>query len=115
MNKLFIFLLMIFSAGLSAQDWTTDYEKSEFKKTPGYDETIDFCNRLCAASPIASMTNLGQSPQGRAIPMMIIDRDGLTSPEAIRAKGRVITLIQACIHPGNPMEKMLCWFCSAIC
>jgi hypothetical protein len=105
MNKLFIFLLMIFSAGLSAQDWTTYYEKSEFKKTPGYDETIDFCNRLCAASPIASMTNLGQSPQGRAIPMMIIDRDGLTSPEAIRAKGRVIMLIQACIHPGEPDGK----------
>lgn len=105
MNRLLILILVTISFSLSAQDWRTYYEQSDFKKTPGYEETIEFCNRLAASSPIANMSGIGSSPQGRAIPMMIIDRDGLTTPEAIRAKGRVIVLIQACIHAGEPDGK----------
>ncbi|KAF0204757.1 MAG: hypothetical protein FD170_182 [Bacteroidetes bacterium] len=105
MNRFLILILVTISFSLSAQDWRTYYEQSDFKKTPGYEETIEFCNRLAASSPIANMSGIGSSPQGRAIPMMIIDRDGLTTPEAIRAKGRVIVLIQACIHAGEPDGK----------
>ncbi|HPG32579.1 MAG: M14 family metallopeptidase [Lentimicrobiaceae bacterium] len=103
-NTLTIFLLL-FNLILNAQNWDTDYEKSDFKKTPTYAETIDYCQRLADASPLASMVNLGLSPQGNAIPMMIIDRDGLKTPEAIRAKGRIVVLVQACIHPGEPEGK----------
>ena len=105
MNRLLLLILLPLSFGLKAQNWTTWYEQSDFKQTPRYSETIDYCNRLAAASPMATMTNLGNSPQGREIPMMVIDRDGLTSPEAIRAKGRVIVLIEAGIHPGEPDGK----------
>ncbi len=105
MNKLFLFILFGLSLSLDAQNWQTFYEQSEYKKTPSYAETIDFCNRLASTSPLATMINLGNSPQDREIPMMVIDRDGLTSPEAIRAKGRVIVLIEAGIHPGEPDGK----------
>ncbi len=105
MNRLLLLILLTLSIGLKAQNWTTWYEQSDFKQTPRYAETMDYCKRLATASPMATMINLGISPQGREIPMMIIDRDGLTSPEAIRAKGRIITLIQAGIHPGEPDGK----------
>lgn len=105
MNRFLLPILLALSCSLNAQDWTTHYEQSGFKQTPRYAETIDYCQRLTAASPMAGMINLGNSPQGREIPMMIIDRDGLTSPEAIRAKGRIITLIEAGIHPGEPDGK----------
>ncbi|HOP14943.1 MAG TPA: M14 family metallopeptidase, partial [Lentimicrobium sp.] len=101
---LIISLLQIF-INIQAQDWKTHYEQSDFKKTPSYTETLDYCNRLDAASPMATTIILGKSPQGREIPMMIIDRDGLKDPLAIRSKGRIITLIQACIHPGEPDGK----------
>ncbi len=101
---LIIFLLQLF-INIHAQDWKTHYEQSDFKKTPSYTETIDYLNRLDAASPMATTIILGISPQGREIPMMIIDRDGLRDPLAIRSKGRIITLIQACIHPGEPDGK----------
>lgn len=101
----FLIIIFLSFSGLKSQEWSTFYEISGHRKTPSYAETIDFCNRLSEFSPLASMINLGNSPQGREIPMMIIDRDGLTTPEAIRAKGRVIVLIQACIHPGEPDGK----------
>ncbi|MBK6967383.1 MAG: M14 family metallopeptidase [Bacteroidales bacterium] len=105
MKTLLISLILSISTFLQAQDWKTYYELSDFKKTPGYDETIAYCYRLSEASPIASMKTIGISPQGREIPMMIIDRDGFTDPQQIRAKGRIIALVQACIHPGEPDGK----------
>lgn len=96
-------ILMLTSA--KAQDYKTFYEKSEFKKTPSYAETMDYCRLLASTSPKIHLSSLGKSPQGRDINMLIIDRDGLQTPEAIRAAGRVITLIQACIHPGESEGK----------
>ncbi|NTW23318.1 MAG: M14 family metallopeptidase [Lentimicrobium sp.] len=105
MKKLTIVFFILITTLLNAQEWKTDYELSGFLKTPKYDETLAFCYRLSEASPIATIQNLGISPQGREIPMMIIDRDGLSDPAAIRAKGRIVVLIQACIHPGEPDGK----------
>ncbi|PKO97936.1 MAG: hypothetical protein CVU14_08750, partial [Bacteroidetes bacterium HGW-Bacteroidetes-9] len=94
MRTFILSFILLISNLLQAQDWKTYYESSGNLKTPGYDETIAFCNKLCSASPIASIQNIGISPQGREIPMMVIDRDGLNNPEAIRAKGRIIALVQ---------------------
>lgn len=105
MKKFLTTIFLAFSLILNAQDWKTDYEKSEYKLTPRYNQTMDFCQRLDNSSAIASMQNLGLSPHGKEISMMIIDREGLKTPEAIRAKGRIIVLIQACIHPGEPDGK----------
>lgn len=105
MRTLILFFFLIFTCSMQAQDWKTYFESSEGLKTPDYDETIAYCYKLSEASPITSIKNIGLSPQGREIPMMIIDRDGLTDPQSIRAKGRIIALIQACIHPGEPDGK----------
>ncbi len=106
MKKLLLIILLLhFFTNMKAQDWATHYEQSDFKKTPSYAETLDYCKRLDAASPMAALISIGTSPQGKEIPMMIVDRDGLKDPVSIREKGRVITLIQACIHPGEPDGK----------
>lgn len=99
------FLLLLISSTVFSQDWKTYYEASDHRKTPGYEASVEFLNRLDLASSIATVRSIGTSPQGRDIPMMIIDRDGLTDQKAIRAKGRLIVLIQACIHPGEPDGK----------
>lgn len=100
-----ILIILNFSLFSHGQNWSTYYENSGFKKTPPYLETMEYMNRLVGASPMVSAVSLGKSPQGRDISMMIIDRDGLKDPQAIRAKGRVIVLIQSCIHPGEPEGK----------
>jgi hypothetical protein len=96
-----------FSVLLSAQDtdFLTLYEKSNFLKTPRYSETIDFCKKLDAASPILYYTSFGKSPQGRDLPLLIADRNGNFTPETVRKSGNAVLLIEACIHPGESDGK----------
>lgn len=105
-ERLILILLLGCPFLLTGQNpWETFYEKSGCNKTPGYVETIDFCQRLADFSPIITMSNFGTSAQGRNLPFLIADKDGLSDPQMIRESGRIIVLIQACIHPGESEGK----------
>ena len=86
---------------LLAEDWETYYEKSNCKKTPSYDETIDYCRRLAKASEWVKYASFGKSPQGRDLPLLIVDKDGNFTPQKVRSSGKIVVLIQAGIHPGE--------------
>ena len=103
MNRLISILLLLFAAsGLRAQDpLQTFYESSGGTRTPRYDSTMAWCQRLDKASPMISLLSFGKSPQGRDLPLLVFDRQGLTDPAAIHASGRTLLLIQACIHAGE--------------
>lgn len=103
MRSTFLALLLFSSLMVVAQssNWQTYYEKSGFKATPRYMETIDFCNRLASFSHMVHVTSFGKSAQGRALPLVILDKEGLQSPASIHNSGRAIVLIQACIHSGE--------------
>lgn len=107
--KLTLFLCFFISISFritgQATDWTTWYERSGKTETPRYDATIEYCKRLDAASPLIHYTTFGHSEQGRELPLMILDRDGLTDPDSIRRAGRTLLLVQACIHPGESEGK----------
>jgi hypothetical protein len=96
-----LFLLFFFRSFSQETDWLTYYEKSGYNETPRYAETMEFCKRLDAASGLVTVTSFGKSPQGRPLPLVIIDKQGFTSPEQIRNSGRIILLVQACIHAGE--------------
>lgn len=109
MKKFLFIILFLAGTGFSAhsQDskFLTWFEQSGGKETPRYAQTIDYCKLLDKASDKITYTTFGKSPQGRDLPLLIADRDGLISPEAIRSKGRVVLLVQACIHAGEPDGK----------
>ncbi len=110
MKKTSLFLLFsvlfysIFSQSLT-NDLTTWFEKSQYSETPDYSTSIEYCKALAANSKFVRYAEMGKSPQGRAIPILIVDKNGLTSPSLIRAKGRAVVLIQACVHAGEPDGK----------
>ena len=85
--------------------FVTDCELSDFVKTPRYAETVAYAQRLAEASPMVHYTTFGVSPEGRELPLLIVDKEGLASPEEIRARGRMILLVEACIHSGEPDGK----------
>ena len=87
------------------EKFLTHYEKHNFNRTPRFDETVAFCKLLSDNSRMINFITIGKTPQGREIPLLILDRDGLTNPEAIRAKGRAIVLAEAAIHAGEPDGK----------
>jgi murein tripeptide amidase MpaA len=84
-------------------EWQTLYEQSNFLETPNYEQTIEFCQRLADHSPLVHFTTFGVSPQGRDLPLLIIDKDQRFEPQD---KGdKLILLIEAGIHPGEPDGK----------
>lgn len=87
------------------EDFITDCEKSGFVKTPRFEEMMAWFRKLEDFSPMVNVGSFGTSPQGRNLSMVIVDKDGLQDPEKIRAKGRVIILIESCIHAGEPDGK----------
>ncbi|MCK4406131.1 MAG: hypothetical protein KAV44_00505 [Bacteroidales bacterium] len=95
-------LLCIFSIGFSQDsDWQTYYEKSGFKETPRYDQTVEYCKKLASASPWIKYVSFGVSPQGRDLPLLIVDRNGNFTPLKVHRSGNAVLLIEAGIHPGE--------------
>lgn len=81
-------------------DWETYAEKTNYKETPRYAETIEFCKRLAKASPLIRYETFGKSGEGRDLPLIVAAHDTFT-PEAARAAGKAVVLIQAGIHAGE--------------
>lgn len=82
-------------------NWQTYYEKTGFRATPRYQETIEFCRQLDHASPWIQYTSFGKSSQGRDLPLLIVDKNKNFSTEKVQKSGNVIMLIQAGIHAGE--------------
>jgi len=104
MKRLLLQLLLVplpFINVAQESQMMTYYEKSGFKATPSYDETVAYCKLLDEASPAILYTTFGKSPQGRDLPLLIIDAEGNFSPETAREKGKLVVLIEAGIHPGE--------------
>lgn len=80
--------------------WELDREA-----TPRYDETVAWCRALAASSPQVDFQSFGASPQGRQLPLVVWDRDGLADPQACRDAGRLVVLIQGCLHAGETCGK----------
>ncbi len=104
MKHLILLLSVLLSShSLVAQNTglSTFYENSGKLETPRYQATIDYCRQLDASSEMITYTSFGKSARGLDLPLLILDREGLSDPALIHAAGRTILLIQACIHAGE--------------
>jgi len=105
----FILTILLLGACVGARTQTIDlrtfYEKSGGKRTPRYQETVEYCRLLDSASKQVKYLQFGRSPQGRELPLLIVDKMGFTRPEDVKASGRLVLMVQACIHPGESDGK----------
>jgi hypothetical protein len=103
-----LFLLLCscgFNTLYAQPHWQTHYEASGGTETPRYAETYQYAKMLADSSSLITMVEYGKSPQGRSHFALVLDREGLANASMIRGKGRLVFLIQACIHPGEPEGK----------
>jgi len=83
----------------------THAEKTNYRQTPNYADTIAFAKELADASPAIEYRGFGHSGQGRELPLLIASEAQTFTPEAARPAGKAVVLIQACIHSGEPDGK----------
>ena len=89
----------------TAPEWQTHAEKTDYRETPTYDDTIKYSKRLAEASPLIEYTPFGLSGEGRELPLLILTEGGAFTPEQARKAGKAVVLVQACIHSGEPDGK----------
>jgi len=108
-SAVFILVVALHSGTLPAladsrSELVTYYEQSGFRETPRYDETVRYCKSLANASPWLQFSFFGESPQGRGLPLLTVDKDRRFKPAAAK-KRKAVLLIQACIHAGESDGK----------
>src|SRR5262245_1398277 len=88
------------SSGVSAF-WKTRAERTGYRQTADYDETMRYCRALEGASNWVRVVSYGKSGQGRDLPLVIVSKDRAFTPEQAKKLGRPIVLIQNGIHSGE--------------
>jgi hypothetical protein len=90
------------------QYWRTRAEKTNYRQTADYDETLRYCRQLEAGSNWVKYTTYGQSGQGRDLPLLIVSKDRLFTPEAALASGKPVVFMENGIHSGEIEGKDAC-------
>jgi len=77
-------------------------ERSGFLRTGRYAEVENLCARFQAAWPDAvRCVEFGRTPEGRPMLALVASRTGALTPEAARARGLPVLLVQGGIHAGE--------------
>ena len=84
--------------------WKTRAEKSDYRLTADYAETMRFCGLLEARSRWVRVTNYGKSGQGRDLPLVILSKDRAFTPALARATGGLALALQT----GTPVPFEAC-------
>jgi len=95
-------------AGARETDWRTPAERSGYEATPSYEETIAFLRRLAERMPELALETFGVTPQGRPMVVAVLSKERAFTPEAARAAGRPIVLVENGIHAGEIDGKDAC-------
>ncbi len=96
---------------LSAQsnDWATPAERSGYRTTPDYAETMAYLQRIATARPKqVRIEPFGKTGEGRELDIVIVSKDGVFDPSALHAAKRPILLVQNSIHAGEMDGKDSC-------
>ena len=80
-------------------------ESSQFETTSKYADVMDFIKRLQGKSQLIRVETLCVSPEGRAVPLLIIGNPPPSSPQALMHDSRAVVYIQGNIHAGEVEGK----------
>lgn len=89
------------STAASPKDLLTLAERTDYAETARYRESLQLAQRLAERSPWVKVLMFGKTPQGRDLFAVVVSKDRAFTPEAARATGKPILLLQSCIHPGE--------------
>ncbi|NUP96678.1 MAG: peptidase [Planctomycetaceae bacterium] len=81
-------------------------EATDWQETSLHAHVLEFLSEIeKRRDPRVVRTSFGASPEGRELPLLVLSKDGLRTPEEARASGRPIVLIINGIHAGEVEGK----------
>lgn len=89
------------STAAAPKGWLTHAEETAFEHTGRYREALAFYRRLAAASPLARLTQIGETAQGRPLFALVVSKDRAFTAQAARKTGKPVVLLQNGIHAGE--------------
>src|ERR1700740_3097158 len=90
-------------------DWRTPAERSDYRTTPRYDETLAYIRRVAAAAPGQDKVEVfGKTGEGRDRVHVVVPGHAVFDPQELHRAGRPILLIQNAIHAGEMDGKDSC-------
>lgn len=110
-TKLIFFSLSFFYLNelLAQQTWNEELiitpEKSNFVKTSSHDDVMNFLNAIQGKSNQVHLFTMGKSMEGRNIPVAILSKDNIQTPEQAKAANKPVIYIQGNIHAGEVEGK----------
>lgn len=91
---------------LMPQDWPqTTAEKSNYEATSTYNDVVDFLQILEKKGAPMKIKWIGESTEGRKIPLCIVSNPPVSSAQEARAQGKLVVYIQGNIHAGEVEGK----------
>jgi len=100
MKQFLSFFILFVSIGAFAQQ--TPFELGNKNQTATYDQAIAFYEKLAKASPQAKLLTYGSTDFGKPLHLLVLSKNKIFDPAAIRKSNKRIFLINNGIHPGEP-------------
>jgi hypothetical protein len=99
-------LQAILTLALTPPDWPmTRAERSGFTETSTYEDVVRFLGALQECGSPMTLEWIGNSVEGRSIPLAIISWPPVTTPLEAKRTGRPVVYVQANIHAGEVEGK----------
>ncbi|OYT69733.1 MAG: peptidase M14 [Chloracidobacterium sp. CP2_5A] len=93
------------SAAAAPKPFLTRCEKTDYRETGNYAETIALWKKIAAASPFAELLPIGETAQGRTLYVLVASKDKAFAPAPAARTKKPIVFIQNGIHPGEISGK----------
>lgn len=109
MKQYILWLALAISASAIAQTLPANLvitpERSNFEKTSTHRDVMDFIEAVKARSQDIQVFSMGKSQEGKDIPVVVMARPRVQTPEEAKASGKMIVYIQGNIHAGEVEGK----------
>jgi hypothetical protein len=96
--------LLLLAAGLQAcraEPPRTVAETSDYQATSRHADVVAFCERLAQESPLVRLGELGQSHEGRKLPLLVLADPPVATPEEAARSGKLVVFALGNIHAGE--------------
>lgn len=80
-------------------------ERSNWTSTATYDQTVALCSELDRRSDLVSLSFMGETAEGRRIPLLIVGDPPHATAAAARRAGKLVVFLFANIHAGEVCGK----------